>query len=242
MGKARNKRFTVLTRVYPWLEEVFLETKMDKTPEEKLLDLIRQKQRSPGRWINVFEKARAFVSGVFKDRIKSFKTMSPFRAGTRVLLGGVVLLVAFMAWQWHAQKASRAQWEKDLTAMGERVEAAGDEEESASSGVKVNLRDLTRRNLFVPLIKTPKPKPKPVVAAPPPPPPAPKIPLSRRAANLTLVGILEGDPREAVIEDAKKRSSIYVKPGDKIGEIQVKDVLPDKVILFFEEETLDLRL
>ena len=103
------------------------------------------------------------------------------------------------------------------------------------------LSDLTKRNLFQPLISAPPP-PKvvaPVVAAPPPPP---KIPISQKAARFHLVGIIPGDPAQAIIEDAQTHSTIYATAGQKIDDIQVEKILTDRIVLTSAEEHLDLML
>lgn len=104
----------------------------------------------------------------------------------------------------------------------------------------IPLADLTRRNLFQPLI-APPPLPKiapPTLAAPPPPP----IPISQKASHLRLVGIINGDPLQAVIEDQKRQRTVYVTSGQRMDDIQVEKVLKDRVILKSDEERMDLPL
>jgi type II secretory pathway component PulC len=105
----------------------------------------------------------------------------------------------------------------------------------------IQLSDLTRRNLFRPLIAPPPPPPK-VVELPPAPPPPPKVPLSQKASRLHLVGILTGDPLQAIIEDSQSQKTLYVTQGQAIDDIQIDKVTNDKVILKSDGETMELSL
>jgi hypothetical protein len=106
----------------------------------------------------------------------------------------------------------------------------------------IQTADLSRRNLFEPLIAPPPPAPKvvvPLVAAPPPPP---KIPISQKAAHLRLVGIIRGTPLQAVVENQRTQTTAYVTSGQKIDEIEIEKVLEDHVILRSEDEHMDLTM
>jgi hypothetical protein len=98
---------------------------------------------------------------------------------------------------------------------------------------------MTRRNLFQPLFVAPPP---PKVHQENLPPPPPKIPLSQRAAYLRLTGIINGDVPQAVVEDRNRGSTRYVSAGDSVDGILVEKVLPDRVILSFEDEKMELPL
>jgi hypothetical protein len=100
--------------------------------------------------------------------------------------------------------------------------------------------ELTRRNLFQPLVAAAPPPPK--VEAPPPPPPAPKIPLSQRAAHLRLTGIIAGTPPQAVVEDRRRNATRYVSAGESIDEFHVEKVLPDRIVISADGDTLELAL
>src|SRR4029077_7415948 len=105
----------------------------------------------------------------------------------------------------------------------------------------IRLADLQRRNLFAPLIAAPRaaPKPVPLPAAPPPPP---KVPLSQKASALHLVGIMAGNPPQAVIEDRQAQKTLYLTPGQAIGDIKIEKFLEDRVILKSDGEEMDLML
>jgi len=102
------------------------------------------------------------------------------------------------------------------------------------------VNDLIRHNPFR-QARTPRP-PAPKITALPAPPPPPRIPLSQRISHLRLVGIIDGDPLQAVVEDRQAQRTEYLKTGDKAGEVTVQQVLPDRVIFFYDGETLEFVL
>jgi len=105
---------------------------------------------------------------------------------------------------------------------------------------QILLSDLTGRNLFKPLITAPVAHK--IVVLPPVAPPVPKIPISQKAARFHLVGIIPGDPTQAIIEDAQTHSTIYAAAGQKIDDIQVSKILSDRVVLTCEDDQMDLML
>lgn len=121
--------------------------------------------------------------------------------------------------------------------MGPRPVTAGDDGQKRP----ILLVDLTCRNLFRPLVTAPPP-PKVVAPPVPAPPPPPKIPISQKAARFHLVGIIPGDPAQAIIEDAQTHGTIYATAGQAVGEVQVEKVLSDRVVLTSADEHMDLML
>jgi len=59
--------------------------------------------------------------------------------------------------------------------------------------------------------------------------------------NLKLVGIAWSDNPDAMIEDSKAQRTFFVKKGQMIGEIKVKDITRDKVVLTYDNEVWELR-
>lgn len=59
--------------------------------------------------------------------------------------------------------------------------------------------------------------------------------------NLKLVGILWSDNPQAMIENTKEQKTYFVSKGDKIGDIEVRSILRDKVIVGKESEEWELR-
>ena len=107
--------------------------------------------------------------------------------------------------------------------------------------------------IFLPQIET---KPEPVIVIAPPllpipqplpeltrPPDISRISLSERASTLSLVGIIEDTGgRLAVIQDKRLGKEYLLKQGDLIQGIIIEKVCEEKVILWYEEEQLELRM
>ncbi|MBN2097038.1 MAG: hypothetical protein JW714_01015 [Candidatus Omnitrophica bacterium] len=57
-------------------------------------------------------------------------------------------------------------------------------------------------------------------------------------ANLRLQGIISGASPQAIIEDTKNNQVFFLYPGEHIGEIELKQILPGKIILnYYGQET-----
>jgi type II secretory pathway component PulC len=59
--------------------------------------------------------------------------------------------------------------------------------------------------------------------------------------NLKLVGISWSNDPDAMIEDTKTTRTFFVKRGQMISEVKVKDIARDKVVLTYDGEDIDLR-
>jgi hypothetical protein len=57
-----------------------------------------------------------------------------------------------------------------------------------------------------------------------------------------LVGIMPGDPPQAIIEDIKNKQTLFLKEGEKIDSIQVRQILAGRVMLGYNEEIITLSL
>jgi hypothetical protein len=164
--------------------------------------------------------------------------ISPWQAANRVLavgvaailIGGLVLELPFV---------KNGESKILLEGIDDPLPTGLSALSSAAARPAATYRPLTRRNLFQPLRVAP-PVPKAPVA--PLPPPAPKIPLSRRAASLRLTGIIPGDPAQAILEDRNRQGARYAVEGDVIDGMKIEKILPDRLILSFEEETMELPL
>ena len=70
---------------------------------------------------------------------------------------------------------------------------------------------------------------------------APKIKeIVKKAEHLKLVGISWSQEPDAMIEDTRTNKTFFVKKGDMIGVIKVEDILMEKIILGYKDETLEL--
>ncbi len=69
-----------------------------------------------------------------------------------------------------------------------------------------------------------------------------KAKLADLAANLSLKGIIDGQPPQAVIEDKKQAKTFFVTSQEKVGEVIIDQITDKKVRLRLGEETADLML
>lgn len=109
----------------------------------------------------------------------------------------------------------------------------------------IELRDLTRRNLFQTFaspISTRHRIPVNVPVVPPTPPPPPPIPISQKIAQLRLVGILNGRPPQAIIEDQRSQKTLYLGIGQTIDDVEVAQISGDRVVLRSAGEQTELAL
>lgn len=183
-------------------------------------------------------------------RHKAGQTMGPFslRAGGfppgppvdwalwagRLLLGGVAVsgLVSFALVATSQRRFDR--WKRVLDQTSLRA-GSGDRNPLQGAGLDA----LKQRSLFyVP----PPPPPKLKLAAPTAPPPAPKIPLAQKASYLKLVGIVPDNPPQAIVEDSRRQTSLYVTAGQMIDQFHVDQVTDQSLIISSDGETLELKL
>jgi hypothetical protein len=90
---------------------------------------------------------------------------------------------------------------------------------------------ITQKNIFAPPVAD---KSKPAVGT--------ETTLSGLAKDLRLVGIIPGDDPQAIIEDKKNSQTLFLKIGERIGEIEIKEISNGKVVLGYNSETVTLSL
>ena len=61
-------------------------------------------------------------------------------------------------------------------------------------------------------------------------------------SKLKLQGIISGANPQAIIEDTKTKQTYFLKPGQRIGEIELKQILPGKVLLNYNDQEVELAL
>jgi len=211
---------------------------MNMTPEGKLLELI--KQSAPSRPVVVPGRSSAKLRSIqrsLQQRMTSvyfnLRSLSWAQHLNRMFLIGSAACVVWTLWT-----LARAYGGPVGSGVASRVKG---ESPVRNPGHIIQLADLTRRNLFRPLIVTP-PAPKIVVPVAPLPPPPPKIPLSQRVAHLRLEGIMDTTPAQAIIEDTRSQKTIYVSAGQQIDDVTVEKITKDQVILFSGDERFNLSM
>jgi hypothetical protein len=72
---------------------------------------------------------------------------------------------------------------------------------------------------------------------------SPSAQVNALAARLSLVGIVDGDPPQAIIEDSQTKKTFFVTKGQGVIEGAVlQDVQDTRVILLYQGEPIELSL
>ena len=64
---------------------------------------------------------------------------------------------------------------------------------------------------------------------------------SEMISNLKLVGIIWSDKPQTMIENTKEQKTYLLSTGENIGEVKIKKILRDKVVLSLEDKEWELR-
>jgi len=67
-----------------------------------------------------------------------------------------------------------------------------------------------------------------------------KSPYQEQIANLRLAGIIVDKQPQAIIEDTKLKKTYFLNTGDYIGDIKVEEILESKVVLSYAGERFEL--
>ena len=64
--------------------------------------------------------------------------------------------------------------------------------------------------------------------------------LSEMAKGLVIVGINRGPSPDAIIENAQEKRTFFVKVGDKVNEMTVKEIKRDTVVLSYQGQDVEI--
>ena len=204
------------------------------TPEEKLLRIIEDPV-SGGKRHNFFESykkkapdLKVLIAEVKKFRLnrETFKKLN-LRIANRIVVGACVCFTLFLIFSFISDNIYyKRSFEKlSSEASGEsvinKVFPAIDVTESEL------VKETGQRNMFSFL----PPKAEAAVTT--------EVPTV--ITDFKLVGILWSDNPQAMIEDKKDQKTYFLKSGEKIKEIMVKEILRDKVVLGSGDREWELR-
>ncbi|MEA3328714.1 MAG: hypothetical protein U9Q08_03155 [Candidatus Omnitrophota bacterium] len=209
------------------------------TPEEQLLDLIEKGERAGStaglkRKKTVFPKRLllSLNSGVIRaaKKLTAGLKKSDIKTANRIFLIIALGLIAYSITDFMFRRP-------DLAAVYDKARQAV--KKADKTEIKMLVEQLPflhyfemvrRRNIFSPVVVK-KPAPKPEVK---------KVTLVELAKDLNLVGISWGKEPVAMIEDKAVEKTYFLKKGSSINQFKIDDILKDKIILSFEDETLEL--
>lgn len=200
---------------------------MTRSPESRLLDIIRKKNGPSlkDRWMAWLKMS---INWVDRSNLDSDAPWRWANGGLGLALAGTLIYGGFVF-----------LGRENPAPLDPSVAPASFSETETAHRTPPSI-DLTRRDLFKDMAPPPPPPPEVEISAGPPAPP--KIPLSERAARFRLVGILPGEKSQAIIEDTLTQRIVYASQGQRLEGILVESVTAGKVVLSDGDERLDLTL
>lgn len=207
------------------------------TPEEKLLRLIEnpgsdlKAAKQPLRIPNLFSlkkiKAAIMESGALKENFKL--RLFNLKFINRALMAASLIITAYLVSDFVNGRPNLLRIDAYALDMSGRAPQAEIQREGKVLNLSDYLSQVDKRDVFhfIPVKKEEKP-------------PAAKEALNTAASNLKLVGIIWSKNPQAMIEDKKENKTLLVNPGEAIGQIKVKQILKDKVIIGYEDQEMEL--
>lgn len=201
--------------------------------EERLLEVIQNGGETPlkergGGFGGFFQKIRSLWNpGDPRSRQKP-PPGSDLARLNKALFGVIVLGLALSA-------VNVFYFKPDIGQVKGRVKAPPPaQERKALTSVPVEefLEPITGRSLFQPKTE----EIKPVEAAPPPK----QEGAGGIMENFRLVGIAWGTEPEAMIKDSQEGRTFFLKTGDELKGVIVKEILKDRIIVEFEGQTKEI--
>jgi len=208
------------------------------TPEEQLLELVskndsqqsfqlgQKKRRELGK--DFFD----FFDSCFKSiisLIRGIRTKSNLKNLNKVLL---VLCMGLFVYSLSGFIFQDASIQRLYTkASYKKYSISTEEAEQTPKAFLYYLEMVQRRNVFNPIELAREILEEKVVI---------KKDVSQIIKKLILVGISWSNEPVAMIEDEEKHRTYFLKKGDIIRDMEVKEILDDRVILFYEGHDLEL--
>jgi len=208
------------------------------TPEEKLLKLIenpaadkaakplaKKSFRLPVNPPNLFKFKFARQCAVaLADKLKFYLVNLKIINRGAAVISGVMTVFLIFDFIKSAPDLSRI-YSPDFAAAPKTAQA----QESKMLKLQDYLGEFAKRDIFhfIPVTKVEKAQ-------------EGKDLLASVTAHLKLVGIIWSQNPQAMIEDKKENKTLLVNEGDSIGDIEIKQILRNKVILGFQNNEIEL--
>lgn len=202
--------------------------KDDITPEERLLKII-ENPNTEKRPVPLAVKIRSLNPGSVKEWFsglradKNLLKQINLRAVNKIVavIGALVTLI--WIFDFGSGGIALAKRFKSISS-GEYLASS---EESKRPNIDVTIDEVAaqvkKRNIFTFL-----PTKEEAASA---------VSIGPTLSNFKLVGILWSDNPQAMIENSKEQKTYFVSNGDKIGELYVKKILRDKVMLGKDDQS-----
>lgn len=208
----------------------------DISPEEKLLRLIRSKgpKQAPDEVkVNApsLKPASQHVNRAEKKPEKIIRFVNLNTVLILALLGVIIYSVQFFV---KRPKTAIDALEDKLkyqtkAPVGKTQESVAEKRPS----LEYFATQVEEKNIFSPATKEEAATQAPVEQGPK---------LDDIKSQLNLLGVISGDNPQAIIEDKKTQKSYFLNKGSKLDDIEVKDILENKVILSYKGQEFELVL
>ncbi len=206
--------------------------KDDMTPEERLLKII-ENPNTPKRQESLAAKVRSFDPGSIKEWFSGIRMDKDLlkKINLKAINKIIAVICALITLIWIFD------FGRGGIALAKRFKKISSGESLVSSDegkwpkIDVTITDATiqarKRNIFTFL-----PTKEEAASA---------VSVGPTLGNFKLVGILWSDNPQAMIENSQEQRTYFVSNGDKIGELTVKKILRDKVMLGKDDQEWELR-
>lgn len=206
--------------------------KDDITPEERLLKII-ENPNTQKRPVPLAAKVSSLGSGAIKDWLSGIRADKNLLKRINLSLinktVAVICVIVTLIWIFDFARSGIAMAKRFKKVSSGEYPAAS--EESKRPKIDVTLDEAAtqakRRNVFT-FLPTKEEE-------------ASAVNIGPTLSNFKLVGILWSDNPQAMIENSKEQRTYFVSKGDKIGDLDVKNILKDKVMLGKDDQEWELR-
>lgn len=210
------------------------------TPEEQLLKLIEEDstagplRRRKKRGLSFdLGGLKLFFAGLRKkilskiSRLKTFVREPNLKTLNKAIVAFCILLTAYSISDFIIKNADVERVYRKLQAL--KHKEVKEDEVFVPRSFLYYLEMVQRRNIFSP-IALQEPDKKEVK----------EKDIVQLAVGIKVVGISWGPEPVAMIEDTAAKKTYFLKKGDTINQLKIKDILRDKVILSYKGKTLEL--
>lgn len=204
------------------------------SPEEKLLRIIKRrpkKKDDPPAQPEKAEPARAEEPkvAVKTDTGSAFPKFKNIIIINKALISIFIVLIVYFLVDYFFLPAVKVS----PPVNGEAPAEDTAEKEPVKYQYSYYQKDISGKDLFKPLVKDVHGEEE-----------APDAALEDIAASLGLMGVVSGAKPQAIIEDRKSKKTYFLNKGDKLGNVQLKEILEGegKVILIYKGREFDLVL
>lgn len=201
------------------------------TPEERLLKIIESPDVKK-RPIPLSVKVRGMGMSSFKDWFKNIHidkdVIKHVNFRSINIAVAVICILITLIWIFSFIKSGIAAGRRFKQVVSQDISASGeDKRPNIDVSIDDALSRVRRRNMMTFL-----PSKEEVASS---------VSIGPSLSNFKLVGILWSDNPQAMIENTKDQKTYFVSKGDTIGELEVKNIFGDKVIVGKGSEEWELR-